>query len=206
MSVAAHAVHVLMLLVGLAGLAALLGPQAALRHRAARLRRLADRDALVAAATARAATPSLPPAALPAAAASVGAGWVHAAVAGPGFGTSAVVGGFFLGAACLQTAWAAAVTTRPSTRLLRIGLVGNAAVVALWATSRLVTLPFAGGPEPVGAWDLLATSYELAVVGCCLVALAGSAQTRRVSPRTRRGLLVASSVVTVALVAAGARP
>ena len=48
--------------------------------------------------------------------------------------------------------------------ILRLGLVVNAAVVAVWIVSRTTGLPVGpspGTPEPFGGADLAATGFEL---------------------------------------------
>ena len=92
---------------------------------------------------------------------------VHALVAVPHLEEYAPFGVLFLTAAVAQAGWAALVAGAPSRRLLRIGVLLNAAIVAAWALSRTVGLP-AGperwSPEPVGAMDMAATGFELGVI------------------------------------------
>ena len=148
---------------------------------------------------------------------STAAAGVHAA-AGPGhFAEGPLVGGFFVVAALAQLAWAVLVLRRGlAPGLSWAGVVGNLAVVALWVVTRTVGLPV--GPvevEPVGAWDVAATVWELAVVAGC--AAAGSPE-RRTAFRpgagaltgtvpwsaTARAWLVGSVLVLVALAFTGA--
>jgi MFS family permease len=98
---------------------------------------------------------------------STAAGVVHLAVMPAHFREFWLFGAFFLVVALLQLLWGALVAWRASRRLLLAGVVGNAAIVLLWALSRSVGLPV--GPEPwtpegVGLLDVLSTLYELAVV------------------------------------------
>jgi hypothetical protein len=97
---------------------------------------------------------------------SAAAAGVHAAVAPAHFGEGPLVGSFFVLCAVAQLGWPLAVLLVGSSRwLLWAAVVGNAGVVTLWGLSRTVGLPV--GPrsvEPVGTWDLAATSWELAVV------------------------------------------
>jgi hypothetical protein len=102
------------------------------------------------------------------AAASAGAGLVHALVCPEHFKEAWSFGAFFLVAAAAQVAWAWRAWWRGATRsLLLAAAVGNAAVVVLWLVTRTVGLPI--GPEPgvaegVGGADVLATALELYLV------------------------------------------
>ena len=62
-------------------------------------------------------------------------------------------------------------------RLLLVGIAGNLALIALWGVSRSVGLPFLGR-EGVGGWDLAAGAWELVLVAACLVGLRRSAAQR----------------------------
>ena len=154
---------------------------------------------------------------------SAAAAGVHAAAGPVHFRVGLLVGGFFVLSAVAQLAWSMALLLRgPDRTMLRLGLVGNAGVIALWAVTRTVGLPFATalgleGVEPVGSWDLAASGWEAVVVGCCAVALSGSRKRSGAFPRGRRGVvdmvrwsaasrawLVGSVVVMVALTLTGA--
>jgi hypothetical protein len=106
--------------------------------------------------------------------ASAGAGLIHLAVCPSHFKEATAFGLFFAAAAAAQLWWAAAVWRNPTQRLLTIGAVGNAAVLALWLVTRTVGLPF--GPEPgvaeaVGGPDLFAGVVELYIVAVVAVGL-----------------------------------
>src|ERR671910_947583 len=89
-------------------------------------------------------------------------------------------GSFFLIAATAQVCYGLALLRRPGRMLLLLGVVGNLAIVSLWAVTRTVGIPFvgphAGEAEPVAALDLLATMAELALVTVLLAALLRSAR------------------------------
>ncbi len=99
--------------------------------------------------------------------ASTAAAGVHAAALPAHVSAGAAVALFFLLAALGQVAWSAALLlVGPVEPLRRVALVGNGGVVLLWTLSRSVGLPGLGR-EPVGAWDLAATVWELVVVAAC---------------------------------------
>ena len=107
-----------------------------------------------------------------AAALSLGAAFIHASVVVVHFEELWLYGGFFLGVTVLQAAWAGAVWPgRPTRRTLWAGVAGNAVLIVLWATSRVVGPPFgsqAGEPEQIGVHDALASCSELALVALVL--------------------------------------
>jgi diguanylate cyclase (GGDEF)-like protein len=95
------------------------------------------------------------------------AGLIHVAVCPEHFREATVSGVFFLSVAILQLVWAGLVVSQPTRSLLRLGALGNAAVLAVWLASRTVGVPFGPTPgrrEPVGVLDLLASLVEVAVV------------------------------------------
>jgi hypothetical protein len=102
-----------------------------------------------------------------AAVSAAGAGAVHVTVIPEHFHETAVYGVFFIITAAVQFLLAAALYLRPSYRLLAAGAAGNACLIALWLTSRLVGIPLgpeAGSVEAFGPLDILASSFELAFV------------------------------------------
>ena len=160
----AHGVHSALVAGGLCVLVVLLRP-APSSTAVARLRRVARDGGLVEAATLRALAQPSPPALRLAAVGSVAAAWIHALVAGEHLAASAVTGAFFVLAAVAQTAWAAALLTRPSYSVVVTGAVLQLALVGVWAGSRAI------GLEPVGLVDGLAVTYELlAAAGAVSVA------------------------------------
>ena len=94
-----------------------------------------------------------------------------------------MVGAFFLVVTLAQAAWACLVLLNATDdRLLLAGIAGSLGLIALWATSRTVGLPFGLGREPVGAWDVACFVWEAVLVAACLVGL------RR--PAAERGLVL----------------
>ncbi|MFI9555742.1 hypothetical protein [Nonomuraea endophytica] len=136
------------------------------------------------------------------AALSAGAGAVHFAAMGEHFALDWRHGVFFAVAGWAQVLWAAVVLLRPARSVLLAGIVGNAAIVALWGVSRTLGVPFgpgAGRPEPVGAPDVLATALEIVLV-CCALALLDRAARQAVPSRSRRiGAGVVAGLVVVAV-------
>jgi hypothetical protein len=104
---------------------------------------------------------------------------VHASIAREHLHESWIYGTFFVLAALTQVAYAALVVLRPSRRVVAAGLVGNAAVIALWATTRFIAIPLgpdAGTRESVGVLDVLATSFEAVAVLAAVLAFRRLAQ------------------------------
>jgi hypothetical protein len=134
---------------------------------------------------------------------------VHAAVGPAHFSEGLPVGLFFAGCTGLQLAWCVAVSRRPTGQLLQVAIVGNLAVLALWATTRTVGLPgVLTAPEPVGAWDLACGGWELVTVAACALALATGCPRRTAGwsdwhPAARTWLVV-SIAGLVGLAATGA--
>jgi hypothetical protein len=105
---------------------------------------------------------------------SMTAAVVHAAVFPSHLQESLVVGAFFFVVAGWQAVWAFQVSLRATHPLLVTGIVGNLGLVALWACSRTLGLPFGLGREPVGPWDAAAVSWQLCLVGACFLGLRGN--------------------------------
>lgn len=100
---------------------------------------------------------------------SLAAAGVHAAVAPPHLREGALIGAFFVACAAAQLIWAALAWQRPTPAVLWSGIVGNLAVLALWLVSRTVGIPgIAGGPEPIGPWDVTCALWEVVIVVGCL--------------------------------------
>lgn len=79
-----------------------------------------------------------------------------------------VIGAFFLVCAVLQLAAAAVVSAGAGARARQVIVIGNLAVIAIWAVSRTVGLPIgpdAGTPEPVSTLDALSFVAELVAIG-----------------------------------------
>jgi hypothetical protein len=154
-----HALHALPLLVPVVATAAVLGPSVVRRG----ARALWQKPAAVPA-----------PALLVASAATAAAALVHLVVMPEHLGESLLYGAFFLATALVQGAFAWSLLLTPPALLLRVGALGNAAAVVLWAVTRSVGLPFgpfAGQVERVGPLDLAAVTAELLAVAAALVVL-----------------------------------
>lgn len=197
----AHGVHLLLVILGLIGVAVLLLPQLhSARSRRTTSRPPADRDEhqqriaqLREAVQDGRLTSDPDPAASPPAPAlaardaslwravavssSVAAAGVHAVVFPHHLDEAFLVGVFFLAITLAQAAWACLVCLDATRQLLLAGIAGNLALVALWAVSRSVGLPVLGR-ESVGGWDLAAGAWELILVAACLVGLRRSAAQR----------------------------
>jgi len=105
--------------------------------------------------------------------ASAAAAGVHAAVGPAHLEEGLLIGSFFVLSSTAQLAWAALLLRRTTRTLLKLGVVGNAVCVALWAVTRTVGLPFGiiPGPEQVGGWDVAAVTWEVVVVAACCMQL-----------------------------------
>lgn len=192
----AHTVHYALVVGGLLTLAVVLlphaldrlSPQALAPRDHHDLRVLELRHAVAAGTLTQPRTTVAPRATLPshgssalqlAVVASGAAAAIHAG-AGPGhLDERAAFGGFFVVAALAQLAWAALVATRCTPRLLVAGALGNAAILALWLTTRTWGLPWGlmPAPEAVGVWDLACAGWELLVVASCVHLLGPSRRT-----------------------------
>jgi hypothetical protein len=189
----AHGFHLLLVVIGLTGLAYLLFPQV---HAAARSSRRPFRPPATASeheervAALRAAlhsgqltTPGCTPAPNHverdsstwrglAVGSSVAAAGAHAAVFPHHLGEAWYLGLFFLVVTLAQAAWATLVLLDASDdRLLVAGIVGSLALVTLWVVSRTAGLPFGLGREPVGGWDIACAVWELLIVATAAVGL-----------------------------------
>lgn len=101
---------------------------------------------------------------------SAAAGFIHAMITPEHFQEGALVGLFTLAMTLGQMAVVVLALNRPSRALWRGGLVGNMAVLAIWAASRSTGLPVGSAPwtaEPVGLLDLACAAYEVALIASC---------------------------------------
>src|SRR6266540_1017204 len=117
---------------------------------------------------------------------SVGAALVHAEVIRSHFQESTLYGWFFVLSAAAQLIWGLLVLRWPDRALLVSGAIGNGLIVVLWVVTRTTGLPI--GPEPwqaesVGAFDVVATVLELALVIGSVALLAGTRGVRRSLPK-----------------------
>jgi hypothetical protein len=105
---------------------------------------------------------------------SLAAGAIHFAEVGDHFDLSWAHGLFFAVVAWLQIAWAVAFLMAPTRKLLTAAIVGNTAIVLVWAVSRIWGVPIgpeSWEPEPVALADALATAFEVVIVGVSAVVL-----------------------------------
>ncbi len=92
------------------------------------------------------------------------------------FQQSWIYGTFFLFAMTGQIVLGSLLLARPTDRLVLAGVIGSAAVIVLWAFSRVVGVPVGpdnGATEPVGVLDILASAAELVTVLCGIAVLQG---------------------------------
>ncbi len=202
-SMLAHGLHSLVVLLGLWGLAALLLPHL-LERRGARLtsdphtRRVAElrtaltHDARTVAVPVggpvawrsshdpRPSSPSPAPRApalgLPLAlVAATAAAGIHLAVARAHLAEEPLSAIALLLAGLAQLCWVASLVSRPSLATVRLGLVLHGGLVALWAWTRLAGLPFGLLAErhPVGGWDVACVLWELVCLAVSVRLLQG---------------------------------
>ncbi|RZI87162.1 MAG: hypothetical protein EOO67_14695, partial [Microbacterium sp.] len=191
MSSLAHGVHYGVLVIGLLGLVALLGPQWVggprnLAPRDEHEARVADLQSRIAAGALGTTTTVPRPATTYAVqdrasvlvpmvvAGSAAAAGVHAALGPAHFHELPLFGAFFVASALAQIVWSAAMVLRPSRPLLVTGVAVNGAILLLWLVTRTLGLPFGlmPSPEAVGLWDLCCGAWEAAVVVGCVKLLA----------------------------------
>jgi hypothetical protein len=139
------------------------------------------------------------------AALSVGAAAVHFAVTFEHFAEYTLYGIFFLVISWAQMIWPAVLLWRPSRIWLSLGIAGNALVIAVYAASRTVGLPF--GPdlhhaEPVGALDVVSCVLEFALIAVCVALLWRPSVLDRPAARRGAGARAATLVAVPAAVIA----
>lgn len=116
----------------------------------------------------------VPPVMLRAAVLSAAAGLIHLAVFPHHLRAGLVYGLFFAISAGCQFAWSGLVVWRHAQWAAPIGLLGNAAIILLWAVTRTIGIPLGpdtGLVEPVGVLDLLCAACEIGVVALCATAI-----------------------------------
>lgn len=138
---------------------------------------------------------------------SAAAGMVHAAVIGQHLREWWVFGVFFVAVATVQLGWAIWILRHPTTAGGYLAAaVGNLAVAAVWAVSRVTGLPI--GPEPwepeaVHRVDLLASAQEVVLAVAALRLWrhppSGRFSVRHLSP-AGRGLVVGLLAATGAVI------
>lgn len=143
------------------------------------------------------------------AAASAGAGLVHAAAAGSHSGDTTLVR-LFAVTAVAQVAWAAVALARPARPVLAAGLVVNGGAVLAWALQRTQGLPWPAvleEPESVGTQDLLcAVLGAAAAIGAVALLVRPALLTRRAGVPLSRTALVGGVAVLALAVPAMAAP
>jgi hypothetical protein len=98
---------------------------------------------------------------------SAGAGVVHAVVTPHHTHEAPLLGWFFALLCAAQLAWVVVLLLRPVRAVVVAGVLGNVAVVLLWAWTRAVGIPLgvAGGArQRFTPWDLSATGLEVVLV------------------------------------------
>lgn len=176
----AHAVHYTVVVVGMLGLLALLGPQwvggpPSRGPRDEHESRVADlhqqiatgalgtatlvRHTAVVGHQARSALPVL-------IVSSAAAAGVHAALGPMHLRELLAFGIFFMVSAIAQLTWSLLMVLTPTRGLLVAGVLGNTAILLLWLATRTVGLPFGlmPSPEPVGPWDLTCALWQTVIV------------------------------------------
>jgi hypothetical protein len=181
----AHGLHLLLVVVGLAGVGALLLPQVTKSQfsRATPFQRVAELRSAVSAGRLTVPRPTgtgprswsaerdPSPWRAIAAFSSLAAAIVHAEVFPHHLEESLLVGAFFIVVAAAQGVWAFRVVKAVTAHQLVAGIIGNLALIGVWAASRTVGLPFGLGREPVGAWDVAAVTWQVCGVFACVVGL-----------------------------------
>jgi hypothetical protein len=121
---------------------------------------------------------------VPVALLSAGAAAIHFAAAGSHFREWWAFGVFFVGSGVAQLAWALLAVKSPSRTVWWVGIMGNAAIIALWVVTRTAgTLvgPEAHTAEPVGVPDAVASGLELAIVFAALWWATGRRSSRKLA-------------------------
>jgi hypothetical protein len=149
-----------------------------------------------------AATSRLEPIAL--AALSLGAAAIHFGVITEHYAEFALFGAFFSLIGWFQALWSVAYVMRPVLWLAVVAIVANSATILVWAWAHLVGLPFGPDPgkvEPTKVTDLMATLFELLLVGG-LVWLSWARATARDRELRRRSRLTAVVVLILVITVA----
>ncbi len=136
--------------------------------------------------------------------ASFGAGLVHVAVVREHLEVSVSHGVFFALVGLAQVGWALLALRGPAVPWPRTTVAVTLALIALWAVSRAIGLPFGlGGKEPVGTADVLAVVLEVGLILSVALAVRSGVMVTPDGPeQTARPALASARFVT--LLAAGA--
>jgi len=139
---------------------------------------------------------------------SLGAAAIHFAVIGEHFAEYVLFGAFFALIGWFQALWALAYAVQPARLLGWLAIVANTATIGLWAWAHLVGLPFGlepGQVEPTTLTDLMATLFEVLLVGWLIVIAFRATGTSGPGGGDRTALeplgttLVVALIVTVAI-------
>lgn len=120
----------------------------------------------------------------------MGAAGIHFAVSVPHFTEYRPFGVFFVAVAWFQAIWAILILTANDHRLVVVGIVVNAVVIAIWVWSRTAGLPIGpdpGTPEKIEAADSISTALEAVIVVWATLLLTPIVGRRQLS---RRAVLV----------------
>jgi hypothetical protein len=135
--------------------------------------------------------------------ASFGAGLVHVAVVRDHLEVSVSHGVFFAVVGLAQIGWGLWSLSGTAVPRPLSTVSATVVLIALWAVSRTVGLPFGlGGKEPIGTADVLAVVLEVGLILCVALAARSRATVRRGVPQQATPAL--ASARFVALLAAGA--
>jgi hypothetical protein len=124
------------------------------------------------------------PSVVPVALLSAGAATIHLAAASSHFREWWAFGVFFVGSGVAQLVWALLTVRSPTPIVWWSGVLGNAAIIALWVLTRTVgTLvgPDAHTPEPIGVADAAASGLELAIVLAAVTCATARRSNRRLA-------------------------
>ena len=138
---------------------------------------------------------------------SIGAAAIHFAVIPDHLQEWWAFGLFFAILGWFQVMWPIAYRNRPSPGLAWLAIAVNAATVVLWAWSRTAGLPLGPGmPEAIGAADVVATTFEVALaVGLLLRAASASGRAEQAtSPDPRAAAVTLAYWAAVAALATAA--
>jgi hypothetical protein len=132
---------------------------------------------------------------------AAGAGAIHLAMVAPHAQDSTVDGVLFAVAGWVQITLALFLFARPSRRVLGINIAVNLGLLAVWAASRTVGLPWgahAGEAEDVGSVDLICAAFEVVlIIGSFVVA----ARPRIGENIGRTGLALTAGIPALAVMA-----
>ncbi len=137
-------------------------------------------------------------------------GFVHLALAPAHWRENTVSGVFFAGAAAALLACGVALGMRPTRRWYAFGLSNVVILIAVYALTRSISLPFVGAPEPVEVVGLLTKGAEIGLM-LCLISLWRAGQVELAAPASRpagavsrRELIRTGLTAGLGLVGAGA--